>query len=68
MATSNEYGSKKSLEGTLKKSAFISIVIFTICALIYPYLNKAALSTGKAISKPVETQQIKLNPQDIKIE
>jgi protein translocase SecG subunit len=69
MATSNEYGSKKSLEGTLKKSAFISIVIFTICALIYPYLNKAALSTGRAISVPSETKQsIKLKPQDIKIE
>ena len=39
IATSNEYGSKKSVETILKKAALISIILFTISALIYPYLN-----------------------------
>lgn len=77
MATSNEYGSKKSIENTLKRSALVSIVIFTLCAMVYPYLNKANLSTGKAqavqlqnqvqsLQKQVNTQ--KLSPKDIKIQ
>ncbi len=40
MSTSNEYGSKKSLEWTLKKSAILSIVVFTVCAMLYPYANR----------------------------
>ena len=39
MATTNEYGSKKSVETILKKTAIVSITLFTISALIYPYLN-----------------------------
>ncbi len=35
----NEYGSKKSIETTLKKTAIISIVIFIITVLIYPYVK-----------------------------
>lgn len=40
MSTSNEYGSKKSLEWTLKKSAIFSLVLFTISAMLYPYANR----------------------------
>jgi protein translocase SecG subunit len=47
ISTSNEYGSKKSVEYTLKKTAVISLVIFTLTAIIYPYLWKESLSTSK---------------------
>jgi len=69
VSTSNEYGSKKSVESTLKKTALVSIVVFTICALIYPYLNKQNLSTGKALQTQIQTQsqEIKLTPSNIKI-
>jgi protein translocase SecG subunit len=69
MATSNEYGSKKSVESTLKKTALVSIVVFTGCALVYPYLNKSSLSTGKALPTQTQTQsqEIKLTPSDVKI-
>jgi len=40
MSTSNEYGSKKSLEGTLKKSAVLSLVFFTVSSMLYPYANR----------------------------
>ena len=56
MATSNEYGSKKSIENTLKRSAFVSIVIFTLCAIVYPYLNKTNLSTVKAQAVQLQNQ------------
>ena len=67
MSTSNEYGSKKSLEWTLKRSATVSIIVFTICALVYPYANRKNLH---AVSKQpvVQQQKIKLQPQNIKIE
>ena len=39
MTTSNEYGSKKSLEGTLKKSACIAGGIFVLSVVIFPYLT-----------------------------
>ena len=65
MSTSNEYGSKKSLEWTLKKSAILSIVVFTVCAMLYPYANKKnhqVINTNN-----VKQQAIKLNPADIKV-
>lgn len=81
MATSNEYGSKKSIENTLKKSALINIIIFTACAMVYPYLNKSNLSTWKAQAAQLQqelqnqlkavqwkTNNVKLNPSDIKVE
>jgi protein translocase SecG subunit len=34
----NEYGSKKSIETTLKKAAIISSVIFLLAVLFYPYV------------------------------
>ena len=69
MATSNEYGSKKSVESTLKKTAIISIVFFTACALVYPYLNKANLSTGMKVSQPQnQSANVKLSPENLKIE
>lgn len=34
-----DYGSKKSVEGTLKKTAIGSLVIFMLCVLILPYSN-----------------------------
>lgn len=40
VSTSNEYGSKKSVENTLKKVAFVSIFIFLLSVLIYPYANR----------------------------
>lgn len=36
-AWSNEYGSKKSIEGSIKKVAFISIIIFIATVIVYPY-------------------------------
>ena len=39
MGASNEYGSKKSLESTLKKSALVSLIIFLVAALLVPYLS-----------------------------
>ena len=42
IAWSNEYGSKKSIETTLKKAAYISIVIFIISVILLPYFyNKS---------------------------
>ncbi len=40
IAWSNEYWSKKSIETTLKKAAYISAIIFIISALLLPYFNK----------------------------
>lgn len=37
MSNSGEYGSKKTIEGTLKKVALISSIVFAISALILPY-------------------------------
>jgi protein translocase SecG subunit len=37
MSNSGEYGSKKTIEGTLKKVALISSILFAITALILPY-------------------------------
>ncbi|HKL44259.1 MAG TPA: preprotein translocase subunit SecG [Candidatus Absconditabacterales bacterium] len=39
MGGSDEYGSKKSMEGKLKKVAIVSISIFVVTALILPYVN-----------------------------
>ncbi|USN57503.1 MAG: hypothetical protein H6766_03560 [Candidatus Peribacteria bacterium] len=39
MGASNEYGSKKSLESTLKKSALVSLIIFLVVTLLIPYLS-----------------------------
>ncbi len=36
-AWSNEYGSKKSIETTLKKVALITGIIFVCCACLLPY-------------------------------
>jgi protein translocase SecG subunit len=37
MSGASEYGSKKSLEGNLKKTAIVAGAIFIIIALILPY-------------------------------
>jgi len=65
MTTSNEYWSKKSMEWTLKKSAIISIAIFTACAIVYPYMNKKQLATNTVST--TKTTPIKIKPWDIKI-
>lgn len=36
---SNEYGSKKSVESTLKKIAVITAIIFTLCVIFLPYVK-----------------------------
>ena len=33
----NEYGSKKSLEGKIKKIALATAIVFVLCAFILPY-------------------------------
>lgn len=48
MSTSNEYGSKKSIESTLKKSALFSVVVFTVCIVLYPYMAKKELAGPNA--------------------
>jgi protein translocase SecG subunit len=37
--SSNEYGSKKSIEHTLKRTALIAGIIFCATALFLPYIN-----------------------------
>ena len=70
MSTSNEYGSKKSLEWTLKKTAFISIIVFTLSAMVYPFAAKKQLATWKAVNIQTQNQPqgVKLQPQTIKVE
>ena len=58
MSTSNEYGSKKSIEWTLKKTAVISIIFFTIAAILYPYANR---KINKITTSPIKIQTIKTN-------
>ena len=38
-AGGNEYGSKKSIEGTLKKVATISAILFVGVSLIIPFVD-----------------------------
>ncbi|MDP2669684.1 MAG: preprotein translocase subunit SecG [bacterium] len=38
MAGGGEYGSKKSVETTLKKVAYITAIVFLLCAIALPYL------------------------------
>ena len=40
LAGGHEYGSKKTLEGKLKKVAVASIVVFILIALILPYVSR----------------------------
>jgi len=37
MAGGNEYGSKKSLEGKVKKIATVAGIIFLVASLLLPY-------------------------------
>lgn len=37
MSNTGEYGSKKTIEGTLKKVALVTSIVFIISALILPY-------------------------------
>jgi len=54
ISTSNEYSSKKSVESTLKKSAFFSIIVFTLLVIVYPYIAKKQLSnTNYSIKQSV---------------
>lgn len=39
MSSTNEYGSKKSLEHYVKRVAYISGAIFIVVCLLYPYLH-----------------------------
>ncbi len=39
VSSSNEYGSKKSLESTLKKTATASLVVFLMTAIALPYIS-----------------------------
>ncbi len=39
MNSTNEYGSKKSLEHNIKKVAYVSGAIFLIICVLYPYLH-----------------------------
>lgn len=39
MSAGGEYGSKKSVETTLKKVSYITAAIFLFCAVAYPYLD-----------------------------
>lgn len=39
MAGSSEYGSKKSIETTLKKIAVVTAVIFVLTSLFLPYFS-----------------------------
>lgn len=39
LSSTNEYGSKKSLEHNIKNVAYISGVIFLVLCVLYPYLH-----------------------------
>jgi preprotein translocase subunit SecG len=39
MAGGGEYGSKKSVENTLKKAAVVAAIVFVVTALSYPYVG-----------------------------
>lgn len=39
IGSSNEYGSKKSIEGTLKKVALVSSILFVVVALFLPFVK-----------------------------
>jgi protein translocase SecG subunit len=39
MAGWGEYGSKKSVENTLKKVAVVAAIVFVITAVCYPYVG-----------------------------
>jgi protein translocase SecG subunit len=39
VGSSNEYGSKKSIEGTLKKVALVTSILFVGVALFLPFVN-----------------------------
>lgn len=39
MAGGGEYGSKKSVENTLKKTAIVAAIVFVVTAVSYPYLG-----------------------------
>jgi len=39
MAGGGEYGSKKSVENTLKKTAVIAAIIFVVISVFYPYVG-----------------------------
>lgn len=36
----NEYGSKKSLEHTFRRAAYISGAVFIVACVLYPYLHE----------------------------
>lgn len=40
MSNAGEYGSKKTIEWTMKKVALISSIVFVISALILPYTTR----------------------------
>lgn len=39
MAGSSEYGSKKSLEHTLKRTAYVTVVLFVASSIALPYVD-----------------------------
>lgn len=39
MNSTNEYGSKKSLEHNIKNVAYISGLVFVVVCVLYPYLH-----------------------------
>lgn len=39
MAGSSEYGSKKSLEHTLKRTAYITSILFVASSIALPYID-----------------------------
>lgn len=41
MSGMSEYGSKKTMEGKLKKIAVVSIVVFILIAIILPYIVRS---------------------------
>ncbi len=64
-AGSNEYGSKKSIEGTIKKIAFISIAIFLVVVIVYPYVNN---KNSNSISNTKVLDNIKSNWENITVD
>ncbi len=39
ISSTNEYGSQKSIESTLKTVATISAIILIVCSLFWPYIK-----------------------------
>ena len=61
----NEYGSKKSVEHTLKKAAILFCVIFVITVILYPYINRKTDNNTNNVNMNLDNIKINSNQNGI---